>query len=74
MLSIYAATTAFAGPAPMARSAVQPVMQEKSAAIPFLKKPPALDGSMPGGTHTIPHTPARRTIGGREAVNVAWNG
>jgi len=25
-----------------------PAMQEKSPAIPFLKKPPALDGSMPG--------------------------
>ena len=32
----------------MARPAVQPMMVEKSAAIPFLKKPPALDGSMPG--------------------------
>jgi len=48
MLSLYAASTAFAGPAPMARSAVQPAMVEKSAAIPFLKKPPALDGTLPG--------------------------
>ena len=48
MLSIVTAATAYSGPAPMARPAVQPAMVEKSAAIPFLKKPPALDGSMPG--------------------------
>ena len=48
MLSLYAASTAFSGPSPMAFSTVQPVMVEKSAAIPFLKKPPALDGTMPG--------------------------
>ena len=48
MLSIVSAASAFSGPMPMARPAVQPMMVEKSAAIPFLKKPPALDGSMPG--------------------------
>merc|ERR1719271_1978074 len=48
MLSIFAASTSFAGLAPAMRPAVQPMMVEKSAAIPFLKKPPALDGSMPG--------------------------
>jgi len=48
MLSLFSAAASFSGPAPMARPAVQPAMVEKSAAIPFLKKPPALDGSMPG--------------------------
>ena len=48
MLSIISAASAFSGPMPMARPAVQPMMVEKSAAIPFLKKPPALDGSMAG--------------------------
>jgi len=48
MLSIVAATTAYSGPAPVVRPAVQPSMVEKSASIPFLKKPPALDGSLPG--------------------------
>ena len=49
MLSLIpASAVAYAGPAPMLRSAVQPVMAEKSASIPFLNKPPALDGSMPG--------------------------
>lgn len=32
----------------MHRANVQPCMAEKSASIPFLNKPPALDGSMPG--------------------------
>ena len=48
MLSLITASGAFTGPAPIARPSVQPVMVERSAAIPFLKKPPALDGSMPG--------------------------
>jgi len=48
MLSLFSAASSFSGPAPMARPAVQPAMVEKSAAIPFLKQPPALGGSMPG--------------------------
>merc|ERR1719271_886671 len=49
MLSMVTASSlSFAGPAPVARPAVQPAMAEKSAAIPFLLKPPALDGTMPG--------------------------
>jgi len=48
MLSFVTASSAFAGPVPIARPSVQPAMVEKSAAIPFLKKPPALDGLMPG--------------------------
>merc|ERR1719271_1378149 len=48
LLSLAGISAAYSGPAPMARPAVQPAMVEKSAAIPFLKKPPALDGSMPG--------------------------
>merc|ERR1719271_1193513 len=48
LLSLAGISAAYSGPAPMARPAVQPAMVEKSAAIPFLKKPPALNGSMPG--------------------------
>merc|ERR1719271_287377 len=49
MLSMVTASSlSFAGPAPVARPAVQPMMAEKSAAIPFLNKPPALDGTIPG--------------------------
>merc|ERR1719502_2385682 len=44
-LSLYALAPAYT--APFARASA-PTMVEKSAAIPFLKKPPALDGSMPG--------------------------
>ena len=51
MLSIVPAVTGFAPGAP-ALAVVAPAasvsMQERSAAIPFLKKPPALDGSLPG--------------------------
>merc|ERR1719171_1643116 len=53
MLSLHSASLAFApGAAPMLRAApaVSPSvsMVEYSASIPFLKKPPALDGSMAG--------------------------
>merc|ERR1719171_2842597 len=53
MLSLHSASLAFApGAAPMLRAApaVSPKvsMVEYSASIPFLKKPPALDGSMAG--------------------------
>lgn len=52
MLSLAVSSLAFApqmpvtAPAAMARSSV--AMQEKSKAIPFLKVPPKLDGTMPG--------------------------
>lgn len=48
MLSLCPAVAAFSpGLAPVAPQ-LSATMQERSAAIPFLKKPPALDGSMPG--------------------------
>ena len=53
MLSLYASVASFSPS--MAPVAFQPVVQqpaismvEYSASIPFLKKPPALDGSMAG--------------------------
>ena len=51
MAYLLAASTGFApGMAPVhaAARAAAPLMAEYSAAVPFLKKPPALDGSMPG--------------------------
>ena len=52
MLSLHSASLAFApGAAPMLRAATATPsvsMVEYSASIPFLKKPPALDGSMAG--------------------------
>ena len=52
MLSLFAATSAFApGGVPARAPVVQlpaATMVEYSASIPFLKKPPALDGSMAG--------------------------
>ena len=49
MLSFVAAAAAYSGPVPLnARGAVSVRMGEKSAAIPFLNKPPALDGTLPG--------------------------
>lgn len=47
MLSLYSAAAAFA-PVGAPASSCRVVMQERSAAIPFLKKPPALDGTMAG--------------------------
>ena len=52
MLSIVPAVSGFAPGAPALAPAMAPAasvsMQERSASIPFLKKPPALDGSLPG--------------------------
>jgi len=51
MLSLASAATAFSPAAPALASAVRmaPIsMAEKSASIPFLNRPPALDGSLPG--------------------------
>jgi light-harvesting complex I chlorophyll a/b binding protein 1 len=50
MLSLSFAATAFTGPAPtlLQPRTLPPMMAEKSAAIPFLNKPPALDGTIPG--------------------------
>jgi len=52
MLQLAAAALSFNAPVLPSSSTVarssSAVMQEKSQAIPFLKKPPALDGSMPG--------------------------
>jgi len=51
MLSFSQLSLSFAPALPVqhvATRAAAPVMQEKSQAIPFLKKPPALDGSMAG--------------------------
>merc|ERR1719443_368689 len=51
MLALSATPFAFAptvAPLQAASRAAAPLMQEKSQAIPFLKKPPALDGSMAG--------------------------
>ena len=51
MLSLCHSVTAFAPAAPALAASVRmaPIsMAEKSAAIPFLNKPPALDGSLPG--------------------------
>jgi len=52
MLQLAAATLSFNAPVLPSSSMVArsspAMMQEKSQAIPFLKKPPALDGSMPG--------------------------
>merc|ERR1719329_1510187 len=52
MLSIVPAVTGFAPGAPALAPVLAPAasvsMQERSASIPFLMKPPALDGSMPG--------------------------
>ena len=52
MLSLLPAVSTFAPGATARATAVASVgsfvMQERSAAIPFLKKPPALDGTLPG--------------------------
>lgn len=51
MLAASTLSMAFAPQLPLhatASRSVTPMMQEKSQAIPFLKKPPALDGSMAG--------------------------
>ena len=52
MLSLVPAVTGFAPGAPALAPVMAPAasvsMQERSASIPFLKKPPALDGSLPG--------------------------
>ena len=51
MLSLFSASSAFAPGAPALAGSVRMAsvsMGEKSASIPFLNKPPALDGSLPG--------------------------
>ena len=59
MLSLVPAVTGFAPGAPALAPVMAPAasvsMQERSASIPFLKKPPALDGSLPGDVGFDPY-------------------
>ena len=60
MLAVAQASLSFSAPLPTFHAVSRtsaPLMQEKSKAIPFLKKPPALDGEAATGhlskpTHT----------------------
>lgn len=59
MLAVAQASLSFSAPLPTFHAVSRtsaPLMQEKSKAIPFLKKPPALDGEAAPG-----HCPNQRT-------------
>ena len=65
MLAIAQASLTFSAPLPAFHAVSRtsaPLMQETSKAIPFLKKPPALDGeAAPGHLSKPKHTSASRT-------------
>merc|ERR1719263_2727669 len=48
MLAFVTSALSFHAPAPAPRSTTPMMAAERSAALPFLKRPPALDGSMVG--------------------------
>lgn len=60
MLAVAQASLSFSAPLPTFHAVSRtsaPLMQEKSKAIPFLKKPPALDGeAAPGHLSKPTHT------------------
>ena len=78
MLAVAQASLSFSAPLPTFHAVSRtsaPLMQEKSKAIPFLKKPPALDGEAAPG-----HCPNQRTrlstahaeITGRDTSQARW--